>query len=157
MQRQELKLLLLCSCLIMAGCSESSSYQTPESLIPVSGKVTLDGEVLSGATLSFIPQNGTAGIGGYAITDASGSFEAQHQSTEQGLPPGNYAVTFSKLIMPDGNPIPEGKDAADVGAVQALPPFLSEMRSNGPSYLVTVGATPQTVTFDLESKLKRRR
>lgn len=149
-------LTLLCA-IALSGCSNSSSsYETPEALTPLKGTVTLDGAALTGATLSFIPQNGTSGIGGYAITDESGAFEAQHQSTEHGLPPGNYAVTFSKLVMPDGNPIPEGQDAADVGAVQALPDFLSNVRPEGHPYQVTVASTPQTVQFELDSKKRRR-
>lgn len=136
--------------LVVSGCSKPEGYETPENLIPVSGTVTLDGEPLAGVTLSFIPQSGTNSMGGYGITDEAGKFLVTHYSQAEGIETGTYSVTFSKLVMKDGNPIPPDVDAADVGAVQKLPPHLTQPPDG--KYVLKVEAGPQEVQYELSSK-----
>ncbi|MEQ9410018.1 MAG: hypothetical protein RIK87_19940 [Fuerstiella sp.] len=107
------------------------------------------------ATVNFLPAGGTSGTGGFAVTDVAGQFEALHYSMATGLEPGIYNLTFSRLLMPDGNPLPEGQDAADVGAVESLPRHLTEVRQDDHPYRLTVDSVPQDVTFELTSKRKR--
>jgi hypothetical protein len=42
------------------------------------------------------------------------------------------------MAMPDGSPIPEGKTAADAGAVQIVPPAFSEANPENPAQQLTV-------------------
>lgn len=145
--------LLVVGTITCAGCGKADQgYDSPEGLIPITGTATLDGEPLAGATISFLPESGTAGMGGFAITDATGNFKAQHYSQAEGLEPGTYKVIFSKLLGSDGNPIPEGKDAADVGAVESLPPSLSQVQNDNHKHMLTVNQSPQTIEYVLSSK-----
>ena len=149
----ELAIVSLITCsLSLSGCSTADGYNVPIDLIPVTGTVQLDGTPLANATLNFIPANGTSGLGGYAITDDSGSFSVSHYSSSPGLEKGTYNVTFSKLTMPDGKPIPEGSDAADVGATQSLPGHLTEVWPQNHPFVVTVSADNAPVSFSLKTK-----
>lgn len=153
------RLSLVCLAVITVcqlGCSNSGGYEAPEELVEVKGKVVLDGEPLIGATMSFIPDKGTEGTGGFAVTDETGGFKALHYSQAEGLQPGNYKVVFSKLVTEDGNPIPEGVDAADVGAVEKLPSHLVQVHSGNHQVLLTVNQSAQEVEYKLNSKRGRR-
>lgn len=141
--------------LLCWGCSKTSGYQAPEELVEVKGKVTLDGEPLSGATLSFIPDQGTEGTGGFAITDETGEFQALHYSQVEGLQPGSYKVVFSKLVTKDGETVPPGVDAADVGAIEKLPAHLVQLNPSNHPFLLSVNQSPQQIEYELKSKKGR--
>jgi hypothetical protein len=83
--------------------------------------VTLGGKPAEGVNVSFQPTGATVGGGGYDKTDASGKFTITYRNGEPGLPEGEYDVLFSKMVLSDGSPIPEGKDAADVDARESIP------------------------------------
>jgi len=135
----------------IGGCSSGSAK--PPKLVPVAGKVVLDGTPLAGASVIFIPKDQTKGTGGSGVTDADGKYEARHQSNNVGIEPGTYAVVFSKIAMPDGSPIPPGKNAADVGAAEALPQQLSNPSPDFMTNIVTITATGGTsFDFSLASK-----
>lgn len=133
------------------GCS--SGGPAPPKLVPVAGKVVLDGAPLAGANVIFIPKDQTKGTGGSGVTDADGKYEARHSSNKVGIEPGTYAVIFSKIAMPDGSPIPAGKNAADVGATEALPQQLSNPSPDFMTNVVTITETGGTsFDFTLASK-----
>lgn len=135
----------------IAGCS--SGGPAPPKLVPVAGKVMLDGAPLAGASVIFVPKDQTKGTGGTGITDAEGKYEARHQSNKVGIEPGTYAVIFSKIAMPDGSPIPPGKNAADVGATEVLPQQLSNPSPDFMTNIVTITETGGTsFDFTLASK-----
>ncbi len=163
MKRFQLQLMSLCSLLLFVagsvqfqGCSKANGYDAPSNLIPVTGIVTIDGQPLDYASINFIPKTGTAGLGGYAITDGDGKFTAIHLSSSEGLEPGTYEATFSKITMPDGSPVPAEMDAADAGAIQFLPQHLTEPNPGSNQHILTVTSVPQTVTFELSGKPTRR-
>jgi hypothetical protein len=64
-----------------------------------------------------------------------------HRNQQEGIEPGSYFVTITKMAMKDGSPIPEGKTAADVEAVQMVPPPYSDPTSENVAQQLTVGAT----------------
>jgi len=109
--------------------------------VPVTGKVLVGDQPLSGAAVLLTPIQGTKGTGGFGVTDAEGKFSASIDHKKPGVEPGTYAVTFTKWAQKDGSPIPAGKDAADVEAVQ----FISEAYSNPgidpPMNVITVPKT----------------
>ena len=76
---------LCCLCLAAAGC-ESRSYEGPQRL-PLSGKVTVDGQPLDGGTISFIPQNSDQRLSGGPILDG-----AYAVTEEMGANSGPYKV-----------------------------------------------------------------
>jgi hypothetical protein len=103
------------------GCGKGANEPKTPDLIPVIGQVLLDGAPVAGISVSFLPKDSTVGQGSYAVTDASGNFQCAYPNGKPGCPPGTYKVIFSRMAMPDGSPIPEGKTAADVGARDILP------------------------------------
>ena len=142
------------SILTCLGCGPAAR-EAPSDLLPVSGTLTIDGEPASHVTIVFTPDNATAGQGGYTVTDDSGHFEVKHMSNVEGangVEPGSYVLSFSKLTMPDGNPIPEGKDAADVGATESLPKKLSSPDPERPAHILKVDEAKTDVKLDLKTK-----
>lgn len=90
---------------LLTSCS--SKEPGPE-LTPTTGKVLLNDEPLVNADLSFVPLDGTPGVGGQARTKDGGSFQVTYGHGGAGLPAGTYRVAVSYRLMPDGTPVPEG-------------------------------------------------
>lgn len=123
-------LLLACSLSALIGCGGSS--ETPEVLAPVSGAVLIDGQPLSGVLVSFVAINDTVGTGAYGVTDDAGKFTLTHQSGEPGIEPGQYQINFSRMTMPNGEPVPPDQSAADVNAEEMIP---AKYNTPGPNML----------------------
>ena len=96
----------LLACFSQLGCSNAS----PESnltLVPVKGKVTVNGVPLADAQVTFFLE-GTPPAGYYgsgAKTKADGSFELTTGGSS-GAVAGMYKITVSKLAQVDGSPLP---------------------------------------------------
>jgi hypothetical protein len=79
--------------LAVVGCGEPSSY----SLAPVRGVVTLDGEPVVNAVVTFQPRStgqSVAGPGSTARSDASGKFELRTIRDDPGAVVGPHSVTI---------------------------------------------------------------
>ncbi|WP_166831492.1 hypothetical protein [Thalassoroseus pseudoceratinae] len=100
--------------------------------------------------MSFVPRDGTKGTGAYGVTDQAGKYTLKHRTEADGIEPGTYTVAISKMTMPDGGPIPEGKDAADVGAVQVIPPKYSDPSNEMNPNIVTVPAAGGDFPIELK-------
>ena len=95
--------------LLLPGCSGKSDAPKVAS---VSGTVTKGGKPFEGAEITFNP----VGKGRHAavgVTDAAGKFELLTGS-QKGAEPGDYKVTISRMVRPDGTPVipipgPEGE------------------------------------------------
>jgi hypothetical protein len=70
-------------------------------LNPVRGKVTLDGQPLANAIVSFIPDKGPPSG---AITNSEGKYEMRFKSGGQGAVTGVHAVTISTDMDGNGSP-----------------------------------------------------
>lgn len=135
-------------CLVLTGCGKSDSEA--DKLAPVSGRVTLDGKPIDGVAIHFLPRSGTPGNGGFATTDSDGHYVLTNRGNNPGVLAGTYSVSFSKLTMPDGSPIPAGKTAADVEAVEQIPAIYTPQRTaEVPSNTVTVPDSGATLDFEL--------
>ncbi len=135
-------------CLVLTGCPKSD----PEAdrLVPASGTVTLDGKPIGGVSVHFSPRSGTPGNGAFATTSSDGNYVLTNRGNKPGILAGNYSVSFSKLAMPDGSPIPAGKTAADVEAVEQLPAiYTPQCTAETPSNTATVTDSGGTFNFDL--------
>ncbi|OYW15016.1 MAG: hypothetical protein B7Z55_15325 [Planctomycetales bacterium 12-60-4] len=149
---------ILCGSLIVGllqitGCG--GSKDAAPKLTPVTGTVLVNGAPLPGVSLNFIPKDQTKGTGAFGGTLADGSYQLMHRTRENGIEPGTYYVTFSRYAMPDGSPIPEGKNVTDVGAVESFPPSLVNPDPSRAVHVVTVQAD-EPAKFDFELQVKKK-
>lgn len=96
--------LLVCAscCLTLAGCG-SGTPPGPE-VVLAKGKVSIEGDPLTGARLFFVPEAGSnSAIAGVASTDSEGVFEVVTNGTT-GAAPGRYRVAVQYYTKPDGTP-----------------------------------------------------
>jgi hypothetical protein len=133
---------------IFSGCTGDAARTD---LVPVTGTVTMDGQPLAGANLTFLPMSAEGGQGGTATTDSAGKYEAAHFRDGKGLAPGEYKVVVNKLVMQDGSPIPAGtQSAAELATKEAIPPQYSDY--NTPTLKASVAAGGKPIDFALTSK-----
>jgi hypothetical protein len=141
----------LAAALAAAGCGSGGGP-----VLPVNGIVTLDGKPLDGATVTFYPEGG--GNRGFARTGTDGRFVITGMKGEEGLPPGQYKVTVSKLNVPTGGEIDDPTSPA-IGAVTEadiksdLPAIYSDPSKTILSYAVTGDGKP--IEIQLDSKRKK--
>lgn len=83
--------------LLTVGCG--SSEKGPE-LVPYSGIVSLDGQPLSDAVITFHPQE-SGQNGAFGQTNESGEFTLT-SGKRPGIIPGSYKVTISRIVAKDG-------------------------------------------------------
>jgi hypothetical protein len=105
--------------LTLAGCGESG----PE-LCEVEGTVTLDGKPVSGAELTFVPQNVPTTMISYGHTDDAGHYELAFTAAKTGaIPathhvrvelPGKNAAKLNKKYQAEGAITKEVKDGQNV-------------------------------------------
>lgn len=119
--------LLIIPGLILA-CFLTGCGRTPETLVPVAGKLLIDGQPLEGVVVTFIPEITQKGrLGGTGITDETGDFTVTYLGrNEPGLPAGKYTVSYSRRRLPDGSAGPQPGSASDPGIilVETLPLYL---------------------------------
>ncbi|WP_152051485.1 carboxypeptidase-like regulatory domain-containing protein [Tautonia marina] len=138
----------------LAGCSAEPST-TPTTFVPVSGTVTVDGEPLAGAVITFL-QTDEKGTTANGETDEEGSYTLQAMM-QRGIAPGRYQVGISYLMPPSGKPV--GLSArsslapvADLAVAEELvPPRYSDLGQT--ELTVTVPEEGGTFDFDLEGPL----
>lgn len=92
---------------LAVGCGGGADAKPLPVTVPVSGLVTLDGQPLASATVTFIPQGQTKGTDCKGMTDESGKYVLKQQHGTEGAPPGNYKVVISRLLRGDGTPLPK--------------------------------------------------
>lgn len=110
---------VMTSVVVLAGCGGGLGP------VPVAGTVTLDGEPVAGAKVTFIPAG--PGIPATGTTDATGRYELRIGSGRTGVPLGRYGVTVSKLKV---STITEG-EARRVTAAASAEVVETESTSNG--------------------------
>lgn len=108
----------------IVGCGSSGPPLTP-----VAGTIRQDGKAVAGARVRFFPTGDTKGNGGDGVTDANGAFEiTAFKATTKGLPQGEYKVTISRLLRPDGSPPPPNVPLLESGASETIPEPFSNAR-----------------------------
>jgi len=84
---------VIATMLVFEGCSSNSvKYPT---LASVQGTVTLDGQPLEGATVTFVPATGRASSG---LTDAAGYYTLHYTKTIAGATIGQHRVMIQKMV-----------------------------------------------------------
>ena len=87
---------LLFLSLITIGCGGERKPPNPKPVIPVSGVILVDGKPVEGIQIKFHavtpdPENATLSM---AKTDDEGAFVAWTYRADDGVPPGEYTLTF---------------------------------------------------------------
>ncbi|WP_145231021.1 hypothetical protein [Gimesia algae] len=142
----------------ISGCGSSSTEpEFVSKLVPVTGKVTLDGNPLTGVMINYLPAEGQPGGEiAFGLTDETGTYTLQTQlagqspEDSQGALPGNYSIYIHKLVLPDGSAVPEGlsdAEAEEKGAKQLLPAQYSSPTASKLTAVVNSEATTNDFTL----------
>ncbi len=136
--------------LMTVGCAPAGNAN----LVPVTGRVNLDGTPVSGANVVFRSDNSV----GFGMTDDSGRFELQSQGEERtGVEPGTYKVMVTKIPATEvvaqdmdealENPISQTPES---GTKNELPERYADFVNSPLEFTVAAGET-NDFTIDLES------
>lgn len=147
--------LAIFSLLVIAfvGCGSSSGT------VPVKGRVTLDGEPLANASISFIPQG--EGRQATGTSDANGEFTMSTIDPKDGALPGTYKVAIVPTSPMDQTP--EGLSADEAMAAAAAAAAKRKGKPAGPEVpeaYTRVDKTPLTqevppkgpILYEIKSK-----
>ena len=140
------------------GCGGSTRGAPKVELVPVQGTVKLGGKPTPDILVSLSPSGSTKGNGAWAKTDASGLFKLIHFSNQEGVEPGEYVISFSYFVTPDGTPVPPNTSPTEVTSVQAIASPWTEATSESPSQRVNVkkeGMMPLSFDVPPTKNLKR--
>lgn len=154
---------LLCTVAI-AGCGSGVDVQS------VTGRVTLDGAPIKGATVTFSPVEGGGGKAAVGIADADGQFKlADMGSGAEGAVAGEYEVgvlwfkpsadSSNATGESGGGATPEKDDAKSRSGVSGpeslLPVAYQDPKSSGLKATVVKGKNE--FNFELDSKYKPKK
>jgi hypothetical protein len=136
-----LGLLLVWSVVSILGCGSSGP-----TLIPVKGRVTLDGKPVADAAVGLIPIEGGPMASG--VTNADGVFDPS-TGNKPGAAPGKHAVTVTKVeeigYNKDGSVGPRG-----LRSVWHVPQKYSRRETSG--LTATVSADGKDLSLELSSR-----
>ena len=134
---------------LAVGCDRPTDYSSLE-LVDVTGRVTMDGQPLAGATVRFEgPPNRFAD----GVTDADGKYRLMYDSSQAGCTPGEKVVRIVQGPVGEGSdegtPVegPDGEvvEPASTGGIPARYNSQSELKA-------VVSESNKTFDFDLTSK-----
>jgi len=141
----------LMSAFFALGCGSAP----PETLVPVTGTLLVNGMPLDGVVITFIPEIAKNSRGGSGTTSVTGAFTVIDLTQNlPGLAPGKYTVAYSRMRLPDGSaaPEPEAGQPVDPGTilVETLPEHLQNPDPRASFNLVEISKDGIT---DLELKI----
>lgn len=110
--------------------------------IVVTGTVTEDDKPLNHALVTFLPQGETSGLGGAGKTGSDGKYTLTPSRGGKGIAPGEYKVTISRLLRPDGSE-----------ADPKVPPIESDARETLPAIYSNREQTTLHATVSKEAKV----
>ena len=146
--------LLLLTCPMWAALSLVGGCSSGASTVPVSGRITLDGQPLAGAHVSFQPEGGSgslsesgAGSGSYALTAADGSYSLRlAQGDRPGAVVGKHRVEINMRNESDDDTDRHGKPPPLTKVIPARYNLRTELTCD-----VTPGGKSDA-NFELQSK-----
>ncbi len=144
MPRNLMFLLVLFVIAVMSGCD--TTVRTDYSklgLVEVTGKITLDGQPLSGATVMFESPEGTYSFG---ETDSSGSYTMMLNSEKSGVIPGPKTVRVVTGAVGDEAEGTEDEEEEAAPAKETVPACY-----NKKSKIEIEVESSATFNFDLKS------
>jgi len=134
-------LIFICS----TGCGSDKPTQ---GLISISGNITLNGMPVEHAKVVFFPLLETKGNGGCATTNPLGKYVIKNPQGGLGLAEGQYKVTVSKRMNPDGTaPNPDEPPIESKAKEIFLPKYSDESKS---TLTATVSALSKNFDWTIE-------
>lgn len=140
-----------------AGCGSKGDLGFLSSAVPATGRVTVEGKPLPGASVTFIAVAESGGRTASAVTDENGAYEMSTMvpgvspAESKGVIPGEYTVVISRVAMPDGAPPPadiiDEADAIAKGAKQYVPAKYTNPETS--PLKLTVASPKSEKNFDL--------
>lgn len=132
--------------LLLVGCTDR-----PYDVASVSGRITLDGQPLSDASIRFQPQrrrdSAIVGPGSIGQTDAEGRYEMMTYKGESGAVVGDHRVSVStyasELVDPDNS------DEVRITAKERVPP---RYRTKSELTFTVPSSGSDEANFDLQSQ-----
>ena len=105
---------LVTAALVSVGLFVGCGKVEGPALIPVSGKLLVDGKPIQGITVMFLPDNskGTSGPASVGVTDTEGSFSLAAAGNRKGAVVGHHRVTASCPFNPAGGSSADGQAQA---------------------------------------------
>ncbi|HVX13797.1 MAG TPA: hypothetical protein VHC22_21625 [Pirellulales bacterium] len=140
--------LAMFACMATCGCGRATAGPPKLQTMPIKGTITLDGQPLAGADVTFIVGALPDTFAGRTKDD--GTYELQGLSGREANLNGACKVTVSRLAKRDGSPLGPDETPADAGAVEQLPPKYS--RYDATTLTATVAPTGGTFDFALTSR-----
>lgn len=101
----------------------------------------MDGSPLANATIELIPLGTTEGVGAFGNSDENGVFYLTTKQGKDDIPPGEYKVTVSRLLNPDGS-LPDPN----------VPPIESQAKETMPAHYLDPEKTRLRLTITPEKK-----
>jgi hypothetical protein len=124
----------------------------------VLGRVTLDGQPVGGATVTFSPVDGGDGLPAVGVSQDDGSFKltaVRGGAPERGTMVGDYTVTFMKLTHTPPGKEPPPPVAGPMPVFRLLPQAYEEAATSGLRATVKRGVNQgPDFTFDLRSDFR---
>ena len=146
--RRNFSLVICVGLLCLCGCRQSNS-----NLGTVTGTVTIDGEPISHAIVSFKPTDGRSSIG---LTDADGVYTLGYVRNQQGALIGNHKVVVQTDIAEKSELDEEAGDANSPGPrKEMLPKKYCDWAATELTATVESGAN--TIDFALESRKRKKK
>ncbi|MGH7127649.1 MAG: carboxypeptidase-like regulatory domain-containing protein [Planctomycetaceae bacterium] len=132
---------------LLAGCGPTPAANYGP-LVPAHGQITLDGQPLANAVVTFEAEDGQFA---YALTDASGRYTLQVDSATNGIPPGRKTVRISttRKILSLNSTDEGGPESKERGRPKPPPPDRVPEKYNTNSEL-TVEVTADRSRYDFE-------
>lgn len=126
---------------ISSGCGGGDQV----TLVPVHGTVTLDGQPLPDATVTFTPLTGRASFG---VTDAQGRYQLKYTADRPGAVASSHKVTISTFLERDTDSSDPVKQA---GRLETVPEIYNKKTT---LQMEVSPADRDPMDFRLESKPK---
>jgi hypothetical protein len=153
--RLPLVLLLSLAVTILVGCGGPTIKEGKFTVMPVTGKVTLNNEPLADADVMLMMEGNQPAdyFGSAAKTDAQGNFEVI-TGARKGAPAGKYKVVVSKWVGADGKTpsIADGMDIEQMKlngtAKQVVPPAFGDITQTKVELVVEEGKSPPPLNIE---------
>lgn len=136
MFRKLCHLTVICAVVSLFGCGGGNDFADT---VVVSGIVTMDGDPVPDARVTFIATGKGSGRGANGVTDKDGKYQLTTFNTNDGAMPGVYAITITQQDANDS-------DDSD----------LSDGEASGAAYEAEMDNAGSDAGMEIESKLPKK-